>query len=203
MMKRLTSRRHLPRNASKLQHKLRQKQGAARRLVIESMEDRRLLAMLFDVNVDAGSPSQAGFTAVDAGNINDVTFTAVGAGVIIDDRDRTNGNTDGAGGDTANNDMWRDFIFANGSDAAGEGLDITIANLSANTTYDVRLWAFDDSSGGGRTASWNGSTLTIPDSPDPTSLNTQVVSFQATTDVSGTLVLEGRFVSGAAHTRFR
>jgi hypothetical protein len=45
--------------------------------------------------------------------------------------------------------------------------------------------------------------LTIPDSPDPTSLNTQVVSFQATTDVSGTLVLEGRFVSGAAHTRFR
>jgi hypothetical protein len=55
-------------------------------------------SLLFDVNDDdAGSPTQAGWTAADATGMNNVTFTAVGlnaAGdaVVVDDRDRaTNG----------------------------------------------------------------------------------------------------------------
>lgn len=92
----------------------------------------------------------------------------------------------------ANNDMWRDFIFATGSTSAGEGLDITVTGLLADFEYRVRLWAFDDLSNGGRNMTWNGEPLNLPTSPDPTSLDDQVVSFKALTDANGTLVLEGR-----------
>lgn len=71
-------------------------------------------------------------------------------------------------------------------------MDISITGLIANATYRVRLWAFDDVSNGGRNTSWNGVALNLPDSPDPTSLNDQVVSFLADTDAIGTLRLEGR-----------
>ncbi|MFT5710751.1 MAG: hypothetical protein ACI8QT_001450 [Halioglobus sp.] len=61
-------------------------------------------------------------------------FAAVGG--RLDDRNCGTGNTNGAGGDTANNDMWRDFIFARDASA---GMDITISSLFASTNYLVRL----------------------------------------------------------------
>ena len=148
----------------------------------------------YDVNDndDADSITQPGWIATNEDNINDVTFTAVGVGVTLADRDRNAGN--GGGAEAA---MWRDFIFAENSNAAGEGLDITITNLPENTTIDVRLWAFDENSNGGRNALWNGNALSFPSGPDPTSLDDYVVSFQATTDNVGTLVLEGRYASGS------
>ncbi len=154
-------------------------------------------ALLYDVNDIATNNTQAGWTAVDLNGINGVTFTAIG-GITLDDRDRGLGNTDGAGGDTANNDMWRDFIFADERFATPDavaGVDVLINGLLANENYDVLLWAFDDSSNGDRNMTWNGNALNLPNSPDPTSLSDQMVSFQALSDGAGNLVLEGRIGS--------
>ena len=153
--------------------------------------------ILYDVNDIGTNNTLANATAVNLNNINGVTFTGVG-GVILDDRDRGTANTDGAGGDTANNDMWRDFIFADergvtvGSPA---GIDVTISGLAANMLYDVRLWAFDDLSNGGRNMTWNGVPLNLPNSPDPASLDSQVALFQGMSNSSGELLLEGRIGS--------
>ena len=162
----------------------------------------------FDANDDdeAGSVTQDGWTDTDATNINNVTYAAVGAGVTVDDRERGTGNST----DAAHQHMWMDFIFANGSNAAGEGLDITVEGLLANSVYDVRLWAFDSSSGSSRTATWTGSgaggtsaELTFAGSgTKPASLDDYVAEFTAQTDASGTLVLEGRHKSGSTHTVF-
>lgn len=158
-------------------------------------------SLLYDINCVNPSifcfgtnVTQPGWIPVNLNGINGVTFTAVD-GVFLNERDRGGLNTDGVGGDVANNSMWRDFIFA---DERGvtvtlpAGLDITVTGLLANTNYGVRLWAFDDVSNGGRNMTWNGVPLNLPDNPDPTSLIDQMVSFQAMSDASGTLVLEGR-----------
>ena len=150
-------------------------------------------ALLFDVNngTNATGNTQAGWMA--AIPANGVTFASV-APTSLASRDRNTGNTNGSGGDVANNDMWRDFIFANGSSVSnGGGMDISISGLMANTVYGVRLWGWDDSSNGGRSALWNGSNvLAFPNGPDPMSLDDYVVSFQATADSLGILVLQGR-----------
>ncbi|MEX2259987.1 MAG: PEP-CTERM sorting domain-containing protein [Woeseia sp.] len=150
--------------------------------------------IFYDVNDGDTNNTLDGWIAVNLSGINGVTFDAVGD-VILDDRDRGNGNTDGAGGDTENNDMWRDFVFAderntNAGDPAG--VDITISGLTGSIWYDVNLWAFDDVSNGGRNMLWNGVALSIPDSPDPTGLDTQVANFRVFTDASGVAVLQGR-----------
>lgn len=155
---------------------------------------------LYDVNFD-GSPTQAGWTAVNLSNINNVTFSAVG-NLFLDTRDRGALNTDDAG-DTANNDMWRDFIFAderlpasndpNPAVVAPAGMDITISGLLANTLYAAQVWAFDEVSSQLRTALWNGVSYSFDNSqPDPASLNDHVVRFLVKTDANGVGVLQGR-----------
>jgi len=157
--------------------------------------------MLFDVdntftNQGATEVTQTGWTGVNLSNIAGVTFSGVG-GVGIESRDRGTQNTDGAGGDTVNNDMWRDFIFAyNPTGSVNEsGLDIMISGLLASTNYSVRLWAFDEGSNGGRNMTWNGNALNIPTNGDPNSLDDQVVTFVTASDAAGTLTLEGRIGS--------
>lgn len=147
----------------------------------------------FDVNSDTNN-TLAGWTGVNLSGINGVTFTAIGD-VDLADRDRNDANTDGTGGDIANNDMWRDFIFADergNSPGNPAGVDITISGLMASTWYDVSLWAFDDLSNGGRNMLWNGMALSIPNDPDPTGLDMQVVNFRVYSSGSGDAVLEGR-----------
>ena len=166
-------------------------------LAIASCSKEPAEPLLFDVDSRATNNTQEGWTAVNLDNINGVTFTSVG-GLVIDQRDRGTENTDGEG-DTANNDMWRDFIFADERRSSplstGErGMDIVITGLESDTVYDVRLWAFDEHSGG-RNMTWNGNALSLPHSPDPASLDDQVVTFQATSDDEGTLTLEGRIGS--------
>jgi len=155
-------------------------------------------AMLYDVNNGATSTTntQAGWIA--ATPTNGVTFTTVGGGTL-NFRDRNTGNTDGASGDTANNDMWRDLFFIRGTAGPvepGLGVDVTISGLLASTQYNVNVWAWDDSSDNGRTATWNGNLISFPTTGDPTSLNDYVVAFTATTNSSGTLVLQGRDAGG-------
>ncbi len=155
----------------------------------------------YDVNADA-SATQVGWTPVNLSGINGVTFTPVGA-VFIDHRDRNGLNTDDAGGDVGNNDMWRDFIFAderlpgsndpNPAVVAPAGLDIAITGLLADTWYAVQLWSFDEVSNQVRTAVWNGVSYSFDNSgPDPSSLNDNTVRFNVLTDAIGTALLEGR-----------
>jgi len=117
---------------------------------------------------------------------------AIGA-VSLDDRDRGSGN--GGGGEAA---MWRDFLFANGSFSgnAGSGLSLVFTGLQPNTEYPVTIWAFDDSSNGGRAADWSGGSaaaqrLTFPDSPTPGTLNDYFVTLNVTTNGSGAVTING------------
>ncbi|YCM43779.1 hypothetical protein V2O64_20950 [Verrucomicrobiaceae bacterium 227] len=157
----------------------------------------------FDFNAP-GSPTMATWTAADSGNGSNGTVTvateAVGAefGVLLDTRDRPTENTDGQGADLTQNDLWRDFVFANGSfnSAPGTGLRVTLGGLRPSTIYPITIWAFDDVSNNGRRADWGapgGETtlLTFPTSPDPGSLNDYMITFEASSDASGALVLEG------------
>jgi len=158
--------------------------------------------LLYDVNNGATTTTNTLSGWIAATPTNGVTFAAVG-GATIGFRDRGVGNTDGTGADSANNDMWRDFIFVSGSDATGtKGLDITITGLLFSTNYNVRVWAWDDSTSTNPVATWNGNSLTFPNTPDPASLNDYVVSFTATTDNLGTLVLQGRGVNAATNNVF-
>lgn len=153
----------------------------------------------FDFNAP-GSPTQAGWTAADSGIGSDGTVSvsteAIG-GVTVDTRDRTNANTDG-GGDVDNNDLWRDFVFANGSfdSAPDSGLRITLTGLQGQRIYPITIWAFDESSNANRSADWGPAgdpleTLTFPTEPDPTSLADYVITFEVATDASGQAVIEG------------
>lgn len=154
-------------------------------------------ALLYDVNA-TGTPTQPGWTPVSLAGGNDVTFSAVGD-VFLDERDRFGQNTDGPGGDTVNNDMWRDFVFADerlGSPTDPAGMDITVTNLAPNTSYNVTLWAFDEISNGTRSMTWNGVVYSFDDAPDPTSLTSRVVKFGVLTDNLGVAVLQGRIDFG-------
>jgi hypothetical protein len=148
--------------------------------------------ILFDVNDIGTNNTQGSWTAANLNGVNNVLFTSVG-GATLDDRDRGASNTNS--GDSANNEMWRDFVFARNTSAQESGMDVSIDGLLASTYYDVRLWAFDDSSNGGRNMTWNGQALNIPTNGDPASLNDQMVSFSAMTNVLGVLTLEGRIGS--------
>jgi hypothetical protein len=152
----------------------------------------------FDFN-DGSAITLAGWTSADLGNGTDGSVTvateAVG-GVTVDSRDRTDANTDT--GDVSRNDLWRDFVFANGSfdSVPGSGLKITLTGLVPSTSYPITIWAFDEASNNGRDADWGpagetAATLSFPTSPDPASLSDYMVSFEAGSDASGTLVIEG------------
>ncbi len=158
----------------------------------------------FDFNT-AASATQADWIALPDGNGTDGTIsvaTTVIAPATLASRDRTAANTDGAGGDITNNDLWRDFVFANGSTNAnpGSGLTVTLSGLIPNTAYPLRIWAFDESSNAtapsvGRTADWSTptetATLVFPTSPDPATLASYTVLLHGTADENGVLVLTG------------
>lgn len=145
----------------------------------------------FDFGTDAG-PIQAGFAGVTPGGgfvgvSGAVAVQAVPVGVTLDTRDRVAGN--GGGAEQA---MWQDFVFGNGSNAVGEGIDLNVFGLAPDTTYPVRIWGFDDSTNGGRSTLWNGNQLNFLSTPDAASLGDHMVSFNVTTDAIGNALIEGR-----------
>lgn len=167
------------------------------------------VTVMFDFNTGS-SLTQSGWTGANLGNGNNGTVfiatTALGTGVVRDSRDRGTANTDGSGGDTANNDMWRDFVFANESNNnLGNGLSLSITGLALNTTYPITIWGFDSGSGGARLAEWSGGggsgQLTFNGSGgDPTSLNDYAVSFNATSSGTGGLIITGLTVLGSSNS---
>lgn len=162
--------------------------------------------LLYDVNngPDSTSKTQVGWTA--ATSSNGVTFSAVGSDVSIAYRDR-DGTAGEASSDATNFAMWNDFIFANGSNLSGEGMNVEITGLLVNTEYNVQLWAYDDLSdpvgSAGITSQWNEAhNLTFLKTGDPSSLDDYTVTFTETTDANGMLQLRGRAVTTHAHNVF-
>ncbi|MEM7392578.1 MAG: chitobiase/beta-hexosaminidase C-terminal domain-containing protein [Verrucomicrobiota bacterium] len=162
------------------------------------------------LDFDDSGNSQAGWDAISApwtwssGTGIDVVVLPVGAGIFLDDRDRGGGNGGGA-----ESDMWRDFLFANGSETPGEGMDIVVSGLVANASYPITLWAYDTGSGSDRSADWFAGVDTVTmtfngNDPPPTDLNDYMIQLTGLADSNGTLVLEGRVpVSfGPAHNVF-
>lgn len=156
------------------------------------------------IDFDSGTTTQAGWESLAAsdtalgdswskgfaGGIG-VDVDALG-GVSLDQRDRP----ENGGG--AENAMWRDFLFANGSFSTvpGSGLQVRITGLTPNSTYPIRIWGWDDSSNGNRRADWSGggagpTTLAFPDSPDPNTLSDYTITLDCLTDNNGALVLSG------------
>ncbi|MCA9259424.1 MAG: PEP-CTERM sorting domain-containing protein, partial [Planctomycetales bacterium] len=91
-------------------------------------------AQRFDVNddddsiVDGVGPSAtlAGATGIDLTNSGVVTLTPVGEGVTLDDRFRDAAESDIYTNAGDPEDLWRDFVFASGSDQPGEGMDVRV-----------------------------------------------------------------------------
>jgi hypothetical protein len=95
-----------------------------------------------------GFESLAGTGGTDAATVSaqigayHVTITAAGT-ATLQSRDRAEA---AGGGDF--NPLFRDFIFAAGSDADGDGLDVTVSGLAPLTAYPVSLWSWDPTSAG-------------------------------------------------------
>ncbi|YCM46687.1 hypothetical protein V2O64_11715 [Verrucomicrobiaceae bacterium 227] len=134
----------------------------------------------------------APFGAGSNGTVSVVTEALGGA--LIAERDRDTANTES--GDVINNDMWRDFIFAQNSTAGsiGVGLSITLTGLAPSTIYPITIWAYDDATGGAGGASmlWAGQSITLTPN-DPVSLSDSAtrVRFEAISSANGTLIIEG------------
>lgn len=139
-----------------------------------------------------------------------VTVTGLGT-VTLDDRSRTTN----AGG--TEYDMWKDFLFANGSNAEGDGLQLVFTGLTPNTIYPITLWSFDKSTAAGiHVTDWSandgaagafvqkGKTAFNGANAAPASLSDYKVSFTFTTDATGAITIQGLWApeTVAGHTVF-
>lgn len=129
----------------------------------------------------------------------DVTVTAVGT--TMESRKRT---TPANSGDFTQERLLTDFIFTRDA-AEGQGLDILIEFMKPNTPYTVTIWSFDTGSTGNyRTSDWyaNGrlgrSGWSFIGSELPTSNERYQFSFDATSDSTGTVLIQGRRNAAAA-----
>ena len=176
--------------------------------------------ILFDFDVGS-SPTNAGWTSAGAaggtaGPVS-IAITPVGS-VSIDGRERgTAGTPQGVDNNNIQvpigvyGDMYRDFLFVNGSNATSEGMNIAATGLAPNTDYNVTVWSYDSGSHSpARSANWGqagGSSATLsfegdnggdPPGPDPNTnlLTDYSATFRMTTDGSGGALIEGRSTPG-------
>ena len=101
--------------------------------------------------------------------------------------------------------LLRDFVFSRDLNTLG-GLDVSIAGLTPGLGYDVKLWSWDQGSGGSRVSDWfaNGALVydnwTFDGRVYPTNNNQYAFNFTATADVNGTLLLSGRREANSVDT---
>lgn len=93
--------------------------------------------------------------------------------------------------------LLRDFVFS--LEATGtSGLDVTISNLAASTTYRVTLWSFDVSSATNRASDWSANGMSVTNNyafngnVAPTTDSQYRFSFTANTTPEGTMTISGR-----------
>ena len=143
---------------------------------------------------DSGSPWSKQFSNGISIQVFDV------GGVSLDTRDRGNlnaGNSEAA--------MWRDFLFANGSIRADQGLDIRVSGLLPGEVYPVKIWSFDAGSRVSRLSEWNRNRYSFNgSSPPPKSLDDHSVSFNLIANSNGESTIQARTGTppGPAHNVF-
>jgi hypothetical protein len=142
----------------------------------------------------------AGTTSL-SGNFGAHTVTITAAGTTtLDSRDRT--ATAATGPFTP---LFQDFIFSPTSDNDGDGMDVAITGLTPLTWYPVTLWSWDPTSAGTpRHSTWmasdgdNGLVVKVARyilsgaTPLPASVYQRHMKFDALTDSTGTLLIQGR-----------
>jgi hypothetical protein len=123
------------------------------------------------------------------------------AGGGIDDRRRGQPTNSGA---FTEQELLRDFIFANGTEST-DGLDVLVQGLASDELYEVVLWSFDDGSGGNRLSDWYANGILAYDDyrfngdrvpPAPASNDIYSFRFLALSDGSGDLLLSGLAAGG-------
>ncbi|MCP4197781.1 MAG: fibronectin type III domain-containing protein, partial [Proteobacteria bacterium] len=136
-------------------------------------------------DVDAGSPTQAGFVGINglsatSGTDGDVTLTWSGTPFYSD-----RGDANALSGD-AMADLMRDFVFA-----IGTTLTVELEGLAANTTYDLTIYSFDANQSS--TCEWykdsTGGTLLKAVSYNHTDPTTGFFTVAVTSDGSGDITL--------------
>ncbi len=156
----------------------------------------------FDFGTDT-SDVQVNWTGAPLGNGTNGTIsiatTAIGS-PTVDSRDRADANTDGAGADIGNTDIWRDFIFSNGSfsTAPDTGLELTLSGLDPSTSYDITIAGYDSSSFGDRSSDWSqvGGTSTerlsfSANNGDPEMITDNSIVLNVISDDAGEVILNG------------
>jgi hypothetical protein len=128
----------------------------------------------------------------------DVTLS--GVGVTMESRKRP---TPVNGGDFTEERLLQDFIFARDTSPA-TGMDIAVEFLETNQSYAVTVWSFDSGSTGSRTSDWlaNGTEVqtawTFDGTVLPTTNDRYRFGFNANSDSSGKILIQGRRTSGAS-----
>jgi len=125
-----------------------------------------------------------------------VTLAPNNASFGFDDRQRA---TPVDSGSFTGGNLLRDFVFSRATGAGViEGIDVTIAGLTANTPYQFTIWSFDSGSLGNRVSDWfaNGtevvSDYAFNGSVLPTDDSQYHFMFTASTNGAGQMVIGGR-----------
>ncbi len=136
-----------------------------------------------------------------------VAMTAIGGGTL-DDRDRP---APVDGGDFDLDQVYDDFVFVNGT-SNGDGAEILIQGLEANTEYQVKIRSFDVSSTGSRRSIWSEASGAEPivfadpysfDGVDvPSDNDDNTITALLTTSSMGELLLRGERQGGTSHGVF-
>ena len=125
----------------------------------------------------------------------DISVTLAGsAGVGYDDRTRGNPVNSGA---FTEGSLLRDFVFARDNTGTG-GLDITVAGLTPNNSYQLSIWSFDNVSTGNRVSDWSANGVLVRENYAfnggvlPTSNEQYRITFESTANEQGQIVVAGR-----------
>src|SRR4029077_17042246 len=93
--------------------------------------------------------------------------------------------------------LLRDFVFSQDNTGTG-GLDISVTGLGANLPHRFTVWSFDGQSTGHKVSDWYAhgalvkSNYTFNSATPPTANNQYQVTFHATVDGSGAMLISGR-----------
>lgn len=186
-------------------------------LILGAARDSQAASILsIDFNeraTDDGTNTAAGFSPFQIGSVGTsaliqtaATVRVFGAYTVTLANSAPEGYDDRLRGGVLTNNMsftdhllFRDFVFSRPIDLTSTGgLDLSIAGLNPNETYNIRVWSWDMGSGGTRVSDWsiNGTPFldnyTFDGRVYPDDNSDYQFTVNAAADASGVLLLSGR-----------